>query len=212
MMGITAVAMVRGRRAVKVMKRKQLPLFRILIDGALVGFVTGLVGAGGGFLVVPALVLLGGMQMRHAVATSLLVVSMKSLAGFAGYALAFGGDAFVALNPQISLDLRIIGVIVIATVVGSMLGSALSIRSHPDRLRRGFGWFVLTMAILIFTEEAGAAIWEYAGGSWLQMTEVILGVIATVTALIVAIRWPATDVSVEEEVRAANVDQIEKTS
>src|SRR5690606_7607855 len=86
MMGVTAVAMIRGRQKTSSRHANGLPLFRILLDGFLVGLVTGLVGAGGGFLVVPALALLGGLPMGVAVATSLLVISMKAVAGFVGYA------------------------------------------------------------------------------------------------------------------------------
>jgi len=100
MMAVTAVAMLRGRKSVAGSHHKGLPIFRIILDGLVVGLVTGLVGAGGGFLVVPALALLGGLPMPIAVATSLLVVAMKSFAGFAGYALQFGNGSFVSLNPE----------------------------------------------------------------------------------------------------------------
>jgi uncharacterized membrane protein YfcA len=76
MMAATAIAMLRGRKEVAGTAHGGLPLFRILLDGAIVGFVTGLVGAGGGFLVVPALVLLGGLSMPVDVGTSMLVVIM----------------------------------------------------------------------------------------------------------------------------------------
>ncbi|MEU3145485.1 MULTISPECIES: sulfite exporter TauE/SafE family protein [unclassified Streptomyces] len=78
--------MLRGRRAAGPDRaHRQLPVGRVLLDGTAVGLATGLVGAGGGFLVVPALALLGGLPMPVAVGTSLLVIAMKSAAGFAGY-------------------------------------------------------------------------------------------------------------------------------
>ncbi len=83
MMLATAVAMLRGRREVSG-AHAELPLVRVLLDGAVVGLVTDLVGAGGGFLVVPALALLAGLPMAAAIGTSLLVIAMKSGAGLAG--------------------------------------------------------------------------------------------------------------------------------
>ena len=103
MMGVTAIAMIRVRPKIKAKSHKGLPIFRILLDGAVVGFVTGLVGAGGGFLVVPALAILGGMPMPIAVGTSLLVVMMKSTAGFLGYAVTFGNGSFVSWNPAVQI-------------------------------------------------------------------------------------------------------------
>ncbi|WP_236833641.1 sulfite exporter TauE/SafE family protein, partial [Blastococcus sp. MG754427] len=86
MMVATAVAMLRGRQDVDPAKsHSELPVGRVLLDGVVVGLVTGLVGAGGGFLVVPALALLGGLPMGVAVGTSLLVIAMKSFAGLSGY-------------------------------------------------------------------------------------------------------------------------------
>ncbi|WP_412104386.1 sulfite exporter TauE/SafE family protein [Streptomyces europaeiscabiei] len=85
MMIATAVAMIRGRRQQPKKVHHELPVVHVLLEGIVVGLVTGLVGAGGGFLVVPALALLGGLPMTVAVGTSLLVISMKSFAGLAGY-------------------------------------------------------------------------------------------------------------------------------
>ena len=85
MMLATATAMLRGRHDGPGRQRRELPVARVLLDGVVVGLVTGLVGAGGGFLVVPALALLGGLPMPVAVGTSLVVIAMKSFAGLAGY-------------------------------------------------------------------------------------------------------------------------------
>src|SRR5699024_8339842 len=88
MMVATAVSMLRGRKnnlSGPGEEPRSLPLRRVVLDGSVVGVITGLVGAGGGFLVVPALALLGGLAMPAAVGTSLLVIAMKSFAGLAGY-------------------------------------------------------------------------------------------------------------------------------
>ena len=86
MMIATAVAMLRGRTNVDATEGgHRLPVPKIVAEGLVVGLVTGLVGAGGGFLVVPALALLGGLPMPIAVGTSLIVIAMKSFAGLGGY-------------------------------------------------------------------------------------------------------------------------------
>ncbi len=143
MMFATAIAMLRGRkqRSAANVASGELPVAKVLGEGLVVGAVTGLVGAGGGFLVVPALVLLGGLPMEAAVGTSLLVIAMKSLAGFAGYLGHTEIDWTVGL------------LVSAAAVAGSFGGSALAGRIPPDRLRKAFGWFVVVMALFILAQE-----------------------------------------------------------
>lgn len=142
MMVATAVAMLRGRKAVDASAaHKELPIGRVLLDGAVVGLVTGLVGAGGGFLVVPALALLGGLPMAVAIGTSLLVIAMKSFAGLAGY---------LATVP---IDWALTGVVTAAAVVGSLLGARLVAHIPAEALRRGFGWFVLAMGAFVLVQQ-----------------------------------------------------------
>lgn len=194
MMGLTAVAMIRGRKKVKGHgPHAGLPLFRILLDGLVVGFVTGLVGAGGGFLVVPALALLGGLPMPNAVATSLLVVAMKSFAGFFGYLLQFGNGSLVSLNPQTEIDWPVTLIITAGAVIGALLGSRFVGRIHPDKLRKAFGWFVLVMAVFILSQQVGATVIEFAQGSLLNLIEVIAGAIAIVAFFTWIIRRPVQE-------------------
>lgn len=190
MMGVTAVAMIRGRQKVAGKSHGGRPIVRILIDGLVVGLVTGLVGAGGGFLVVPALVLLGGLAMPNAVATSLLVVAMKSIAGFFGYALAFGDGSFISWNSEIQLDWPIILIVTAAAIVGALVGSRLVGRIHPDLLRKIFGWFVLVMAVFILVQEVGAWVLDFASSGPLQAIEVIVAVIVIIAAFTWVIRRP----------------------
>jgi uncharacterized protein len=143
MMVTTAVAMLRGRRAVDpATARAEPPVGRMLVDGAVVGLVTGLVGAGGGFLVVPALALLGGLPMGVAVGTSLLVLAMKSVAGLAGYLAT------------VSPDWPLVGAVTLAAVVGSLAGARLVDRVPADALRQAFGWFVLALGAFVLVQQA----------------------------------------------------------
>lgn len=200
MMGVTAVAMIRGRKKVEGHgTHKGLPVFRIILDGLIVGLVTGLVGAGGGFLVVPALALLGGLPMPNAVATSLLVVAMKSFAGFFGYALKFGGDSFISINTATTTlndGASIWPVTLVVTamaVIGALIGSRVVGKIHPDKLRKAFGWFVLVMAVFILSQQIGGNLIDFASQGTLQTVEVIGGLIAVVAFFTWIIRRPVKE-------------------
>lgn len=190
MMGVTAVAMIRGRKTIEGAHHNGLPLFRIILDGLIVGLVTGLVGAGGGFLVVPALALLGGLSMPIAVATSLLVVAMKSFAGFAGYTLQFGNGSFVSLNPETEINWSVTLIVTAAAIVGALIGSRMVGKIHPDKLRKGFGWFVLVMAAFILSQQIGGSLIEFAQTGALQLLEVLAGVFLVVAFFTWIIRRP----------------------
>ncbi|MFO0709041.1 MAG: sulfite exporter TauE/SafE family protein [Sandaracinus sp.] len=150
MMMVTALAMMRGRKAspgaASSTEARELPIAKVVGEGLVVGAVTGLVGAGGGFLVVPALVLLGGLSMEVAVGTSLVVISMKSFAGFAGYL----GHA--------EIDWGVAGLVTASAVVGSVVGGALASKVSPDELRKGFAWLVVAMAFFILGQEVPRAM------------------------------------------------------
>ena len=136
-----AVAMLRGRKDVADESAGPLPVAKIVLQGAAVGLISGLVGAGGGFLLVPALALLGGLPMPVAVGTSLVVISMRSFAGFAGH----------LASEQI--DWKLAAMVTAAAVVGSVIGGRLTSYVQPATLRKAFGWFVLVMASVVLGEE-----------------------------------------------------------
>ncbi|MBU9765748.1 sulfite exporter TauE/SafE family protein [Mycobacterium sp. TNTM28] len=136
----TAIAMITRRPAGEAPTRTT-SIAKVALMGLAVGLVTGTVGAGGGFLVVPALVLLGGLPMPVAVGTSLLVITMNSAAGLAGHL------------SSTSIDWAVAGAVTAAAVLGSLLGSHLTVRVDPDVLRRAFGWFVLAMASVMLGQE-----------------------------------------------------------
>lgn len=113
-----------------------------VVEGAVVGGVTGFVGAGGGFLIVPALVLLVGLDMKKAVGTSLMIIAIKSLIGF-------GGD--LAAGREIPWGL-LLGV-TSAALVGMAAGLRVAHRVPGERLKPAFGYFVLVMAVVILAKE-----------------------------------------------------------
>ncbi|MDP3680419.1 MAG: sulfite exporter TauE/SafE family protein [Flavobacterium sp.] len=113
----------------------------ILIEGAIVGVITGLVGAGGGFLIIPALVVLSKLPMKEAVGTSLVIIAAKSLIGF------FGEGGENGINWQFLITISTFA------IVGIFIGTALSKKINGDKLKPAFGWFVLVMGIYIITKE-----------------------------------------------------------
>lgn len=114
----------------------------ILLEGLGVGTLTGLVGAGGGFLIIPALVLLAKMPMKLAVGTSLFIIAGKSLIGFMG-----------DLQTSQVIDWRLLGSFTGLAIAGIFAGFVLSKRIPGDKLKKAFGWFVLAMGIYIIIKE-----------------------------------------------------------
>lgn len=113
----------------------------ILFEGAIVGTVTGLVGAGGGFLIIPALVLLSKLPMKEAVGTSLVIIAAKSLIGFFGES----GDAII--------NWSLLVMVAAFATVGIFIGIYLSKKIDGAKLKPIFGWFVLFMGIYIIIKE-----------------------------------------------------------
>lgn len=114
----------------------------ILLEGMVVGLLTGLVGAGGGFLIIPALVLLARMPMKLAVGTSLFIIAAKSLIGFVG-----------DLQGEEVIDWNLLGVFTAFAVAGIFTGIMLSKKIPGQKLKKAFGWFVLVMGLYIIIKE-----------------------------------------------------------
>jgi uncharacterized membrane protein YfcA len=181
MMLVTAIAMLRRRRQpdpVPDVRRTRAPLPLILAEGLGVGAVTGLVGAGGGFLVVPALIFLGGLPMAEAVATSLLVIAMKSFAAFAGSAA------------DVHVDVPMIAMITAAAIVGSVAGSALTRRISGERLQRIFGWFIVAMAVFVLAQELPTLLGGVVlGRDWPWLAGIVaVAVLSAATVIIRRVR------------------------
>jgi len=114
----------------------------VIALGALVGLVTGVVGAGGGFLLLPVLVLLGGLPVRTAIGTDLLIIAAKSLIGFIGE---------VQVVP--AMDWGFVGAITALPAAGVLMGALLNRRLPAARLKPAFGWFVLAVGLTILVRE-----------------------------------------------------------
>ncbi|ROQ26639.1 hypothetical protein EDD98_6285 [Streptomyces sp. PanSC19] len=155
MMLVTAVAMLRRPRHGREKARRThagaqpQPPTRIAVKGLAVGAVTGLVGSGGGFLVVPALAVLGGLPMGAAVGTSLLVIGMNSFAGLAGHLSGGRLDWSLALT------------VAAVAVAGSLVGGRLAGRIPQDALRTAFGWFVVAMGAFVLARQLDIAVWTH---------------------------------------------------
>jgi len=147
LMVAASFSMIRTQKSLGVAEKKSqffnYPL--LLIEGAVVGLLTGLVGAGGGFLIIPALVILTGLPMKQAVGTSLLIIAVKSLIGFTG-----------DVTEQV-IDWVLLGFVTALAVVGIMVGNQLSKKIDGNKLKKGFGWFVLVMGIYILVKEGWGA-------------------------------------------------------
>lgn len=133
--------MVRARKRTPSPAVTDLQLSNVLAIGVGVGLVTGTLGAGGGFMLVPALTLVGGLAVREAVATSLLVIAMNSLAGLGGMA------AHARFDPQLVV------IVTAIAVAGSFAGARLGRRISPQGLQVGFGAFVILVGLLILSRE-----------------------------------------------------------
>jgi uncharacterized membrane protein YfcA len=120
----------------------------VMAEGFGVGVLTGLVGVGGGFLIVPALVLLGGLGMHQAVATSLVIIVLKSGAGFWKY-------LGVLDELDLHVDWNTIWLFIVVGGVGAVVGARLGGRINQAKLKRAFGVFLIVMGVLIGWREVG---------------------------------------------------------
>ncbi len=139
---LASISMIRSKRkeeCKETVVRYNYPI--IMIEGIVIGVLTGIVGAGGGFLIIPALVILAKLPMKKAVATSLLIIAIKSLIGFIG-------DI-----ENLTIDWPFLLRFTSLSVVGIFIGTWLSTFIDGKKLKKGFGWFVLVMGIYIMIKE-----------------------------------------------------------
>ena len=138
---LASVSMIRGGSESEQEGELQFNYPMIALEGLIVGAVTGFVGAGGGFLIIPALVVLAKLPMKQAVGTSLMIIAVKSLFGFLG-----------DLGNQ-SIDWGFLALFCLLSIIGIYLGTYLSRFVSSAKLKPGFGWFVLIMGLFILAKE-----------------------------------------------------------
>jgi uncharacterized protein len=148
-----AIAMLRGRKnTAHTDMDRHLAALKTAALGISVGTMSGLVGAGGGFLLVPALALLASLPMAAAVGTSLVVIAMQSFAGLAGHLASE------------HIDWPLAAIVTVAAVAGAIVGGRFVALFDANALRKAFGWFVLLMSSVIIAEEIGPAVGAAAAG------------------------------------------------
>ena len=139
---LASYSMIRERKDTPESARKAFNYPLILLEGLLVGTITGLVGAGGGFLIVPALVLLVGLPIKKAIGTSLVIIAIKSLTGFLG-----------DIGSGQAIDWGFLLSFTAFSIAGMFLGIYATRFVDATQLKKAFGWFVLAMAVVIIGTE-----------------------------------------------------------
>ncbi|MBL7857283.1 MAG: sulfite exporter TauE/SafE family protein [Cyclobacteriaceae bacterium] len=140
LMILASISMIRNKREISTDDHRFRTIL-VMVEGILIGFLTGLVGAGGGFLIIPALVLLTGLPFKTAVGTSLFIIAINSLTGFLGDLLNYPMHWSFLLS------------VTALAVIGILIGNTFSRKIPAARLRKIFGWFVLVMGCWILIRE-----------------------------------------------------------
>ena len=140
LMVAASVSMIRSKKIIGEKQVKEKP-WMLLMYGVLIGLVTGFLGAGGGFLLIPALVILMKLPMKEAIGTSLLIIALNSLIGFLG---DIGHH---------NIDWKFITIISAIAIAGIFIGGYFNQKVNSSKLKKGFGWFVLVMGIYIIVKE-----------------------------------------------------------
>lgn len=145
---ISALFMFRGNKNIEVTEEKKLNYPLIVAEGTFVGILTGLIGVGGGFMIVPALVLLANIPMKKAIGTSLVIISLKSFSGFLGYL------------GSVSIDWNFLLQFSIFTIIGIIAGSYLVKYISAQKLKKSFAMFLVVMGVFIIYKNKNEFIGE----------------------------------------------------
>lgn len=175
----------------------RIPFMRLLFDGLLVGGLTGLVGVGGGFLIVPALTLLVGLPMQAAIGTSLLIIVMNSTAGLIGYSNHVAWDAPLTL------------IVAVGAVFGSLVGAWLCKYLSPTVLRRGFGWFVIMVAIYVLSNAVSMDLLEQLKSllvDGFDLHKWLAGLFSLICLLLIGGRIHQTDHAHDKQANSNNIE------
>jgi uncharacterized membrane protein YfcA len=143
LMVAASYSMIKKKKDQKLIEIHPILRFALIgLQGLVVGAIAGFVGAGGGFLIIPALVFMAGLRMRIAVGTSLLIIAFQSLLGFAG-----------DVSRGFTVDWFILSSVATCAVVGIIAGSLVAHKMNEQKLKAAFGWFILIMGLTILTEQ-----------------------------------------------------------
>lgn len=140
LMILASISMIKERSEIE-NENKRFRVVLVIIEGMLIGFLTGFVGAGGGFLIIPALILLTGLKFKTAVGTSLFIIAINSLLGFLGDVLNYTIPWAFLLS------------VTALAILGILIGTRISKKISATSLRKAFGWFVLLMGCWILVKE-----------------------------------------------------------
>ena len=142
LMVLAAFSMIRTKGNEEAMPARKPAYILLMVYGMIIGFVTGILGAGGGFLLIPALIFFVQLPVREAIGTSLLIIAMNSLIGFMG-------DIGVY-----AIDWQLLGSVSALAITGILIGTRLGRNINGGKLKKGFGWFVLAMGIYIMLKNS----------------------------------------------------------
>ena len=137
-----ALRMIKPSVLIEAEASKKLDFFNIGLQGVVIGFIAGFVGAGGGFLIIPALVFLARTPMKMAIGTSLLIVASQSLIGF-----------LADIGQEEYIDWKLLIIFTLCSVNGIFIGNLISKKIEGNKLKSIFGWFVLVMGLYILIKE-----------------------------------------------------------
>jgi uncharacterized membrane protein YfcA len=139
---VASVGMIKPSKEIVFTDGEKLNYYKIAAQGIFIGLVSGFVGAGGGFLIIPTLLFLAKTPMKMAVGTSLFIVASQSLIGFTG-----------DISENQIIDWKLLLIFTLASILGIFIGNLISKKVADEKLKTGFGWFVLTMGIYIIIKE-----------------------------------------------------------
>lgn len=148
----SALSMILGKKNELQEDRKPVYGISLSMAGLMEGMVTGIVGAGGGFLIIPALVILGKLPMKKAIASSLFIITIKSLVGFSGDLLHVSMKWAAPLNGK-EINIQFLVTIIVLATLGIITGNYLNKTIDGAKLKKGFGWFVLLMSLIILYKQ-----------------------------------------------------------
>ena len=139
---VASIKMIKPSQVIEYRSEEKLNYYKIVVQGIAIGLISGFVGAGGGFLIIPTLLFLAKTPMKMAVGTSLFIVASQSLIGFLG-----------DIQGSQIIDWKLLSLFTICSILGIFIGNLITKKVEGNKLKTAFGWFVLAMGIYILIKE-----------------------------------------------------------